>query len=234
MNDDLGLSPTVYGWGAGVFFLGYFLFEVPSNVLLERFGARIWIARIMLSWGLVSSAMAFVQGATSFCLLRFLLGVAEAGFYPGVVLYLTYWFPTEERAKVMAWFTLANPIATVIGGPISGAILTTTGSSGLLRSWQWLFLLEGVPAAVLGVVVAFVLKDRPEEAPWLTDEERAVLVRRIADDRARRVVQERLSLWHGLTNPRILLLGVIYFGCIGGGYGLSFWLPQILKGFGLT
>jgi D-galactonate transporter len=234
MNEDLGLSPTVYGWGAGVFFLGYFLFEVPSNVLLERLGARLWITRIMMSWGIISMAMAVVTGPASFCVLRFLLGVAEAGFFPGVVLYLTYWFPIEERAKVMGWFTLANPISTVVGAPLSGAILGATDSLGGLANWQWLFLLEGLPALVVGVVVAVSLTDRPRDATWLTAEEREIVEHRVAADEGKRTIRGKLTLWQGLTNPKLLLLGAVYFGCIGGSYGLSFWLPQIVKAFGVT
>jgi ACS family tartrate transporter-like MFS transporter len=234
MNRDLGLGPAIYGWGAGIFFLGYFLFEVPSNVLLERFGARLWIARIMISWGFISMGMAAVRGPSSFMVLRFLLGVAEAGFYPGVVLYLTYWFPAEERAKVMGWFTLANPISTVVGGPISGAILDAAGSFHGLRTWQWLFLIEGAPAVLMGIIVGIFLTDRPAQAPWLTLAEREQVEQWVAEDRAKRAVQRKLTLWEGLTDPRILLLGAIYFGCIAGNYGLSFWLPQIVKAFGLT
>jgi MFS family permease len=233
MNKELGFDPGVYGWGAGIFFIGYFLFEVPSNLVLERVGARRWIARIMVTWGIISIAMAAVRGPTSFYVLRFLLGAAEAGFYPGVVLYLTYWFPQAERARVMAWFTLANPIATVIGAPISGAILSTAGFSGL-RSWQWLFVLEGAPAVILGVVVWVVLRDRPSQAAWLTTEDREVIEARLTADREARAIQKPLTLWQGLSQPRILLFGAIYFGCIAGNYGLGFWLPQIVKAFGVT
>jgi D-galactonate transporter len=233
MNADLGFGPVVYGWGAGIFFLGYFLFEVPSNVLLSRLGARVWIARIMITWGIVSMAMAAVQGPASFYVLRFLLGVAEAGFYPGVVLYLTFWFPQEERAKVMGWFTLANPVSTVIGAPISGLILSL-GHLGGLRNWQWLFLVEGAPALVLGTLVWLWLRDGPAQAAWLTPAEREVIERRVERDRASRAIQRHLTLWEGLANPLVLGLGLVYFGCIAGNYGLSFWLPQLVKGFGLT
>ena len=233
MNADLGFGPLVYGWGAGIFFIGYFLFEIPSNVLLERLGARIWIARIMITWGIISMAMAAVRGPTSFFVLRFLLGVAEAGFYPGVVLYLTTWFPQEERARVMGWFTLANPISTVIGAPLSGFILSL-GHLGGLRNWQWLFLVEGAPAVVLGGLVWLWLRDTPAQAAWLAPEEREVIARRVDLDRARRAIQRPLTLWEALTNPVVLGLGLVYFGCIAGNYGLSFWLPQLVKGFGLT
>jgi ACS family tartrate transporter-like MFS transporter len=234
MNRDLGLDPAVYGWGAGIFFLGYFIFEVPSNVLLERFGARLWIARIMISWGIISMGMALVRGPSSFFALRFLLGAAEAGFYPGVVLYLTYWFPAEERGRVMGWFTLANPISTVFGAPISGAILGAAGSFAGLRTWQWLFLIEGAPAIVMGIIVGIFLTEKPSQAQWLTAEERESVARRIAADEATRAIKRNLTLWEGLVNPQILLFGAIYFGCIAGNYGLSFWLPQIIKSFGLS
>ena len=233
MNRDLGFGPAVYGWGAGVFFIGYFLCEVPSNVILELKGARVWIARIMISWGLVSMANALIRGSTSFYVLRFVLGAAEAGFYPGVILYLSAWFPSAERARVFGWFTLANPAAAVLGGPLSGAILSSPEWLGL-RSWQILFLVEGMPAVVLGWVIWRFLDDRPSEARWLGEGERALLARRVAEDAARRTYQQRLTLWQGLGNPRVLLLGAVYFGCIAGNYGLSFWLPQIVKAFGVT
>ncbi len=233
MNQDLGFGPAVYGWGAGVFFIGYFLCEVPSNVMLELLGARVWIARIMISWGLVSMAGATIRGPTSFYVLRFVLGAAEAGFYPGVIVYLGGWFPSAERARVFGWFTLANPIAAVLGGPLSGAILSHAEWMGV-RSWQILFLVEGFPAVVLGWVVWRFLADRPRDARWLSDEERALLERHVAADAERRVYKEKLTLWQGLRNPRVLLLGAVYFGCIAGNYGLSFWLPQIVKAFGVT
>ncbi len=160
MNKDIGLSPAVFGFGAGIFFWGYFLFEVPSNIILDRVGARIWIARVMITWGLVSAATAFVSGATSFYVLRFLLGVAEAGFFPGIILYLTYWFPARERAAVTALFMAAAPLSTVLGSPVSGALLEMNGLLGL-RGWQWLFLLEALPAVVLGFVVLGFMTDRP-------------------------------------------------------------------------
>ncbi len=233
MNQELGFGPTVYGTGAGIFFVGYFLCEVPSNVMLELKGARIWIARIMISWGLVSMATAAVRGAATFYLARFALGAAEAGFYPGVILYLSSWFPRAERARVVGWFTLANPVAAVAGAPLSGAILSTGGALGL-RSWQLLFLLEGVPALVIGFLVWRLLDDRPSEARWLSDDERALVARRIAADRGEHADRDRLTLRQGLTNPRVLLLGAVYFGCIAGNYGLAFWLPQIIKAFGFS
>ena len=231
MNEDLGFGPSVYGWGAGVFFIGYFLCEVPSNVMLELKGARVWIARIMVSWGLVSMATAAIRGSTSFYVARFVLGAAEAGFYPGVIVYLSAWFPAAERAKVFGWFTLANPIAAVLGGPLSGAILSTSGWLGM-RNWQLLYLMEGLPAVVLGWVVLRYLDDRPGQARWLTERERTLVEERVAEDARGRAYPGKLTLWQGLTNPRVVALGAVYFGCVAGNYGLSFWLPQIVKAFG--
>src|SRR5688572_2363947 len=167
MNDDLGFTPSIFGIGAGIFFVGYILFEIPSNLALQRFGARIWIARIMISWGLISTAMALVSGETSFYVMRFLLGVAEAGFFPGIILYLTYWFPARERARIIALFMAAVPLATMVGGPISGALIEMHGLFGL-KGWQWLFVVEGVPAVVLGAIALRVLDDKPEGARWLS------------------------------------------------------------------
>src|SRR5882762_2962786 len=171
MNKDLGFSPTVFGFGAGIFFLGYFLFEVPSNLVLDKVGARIWIARVMITWGLISGAMAFVQGVASFYALRFLLGAAEAGFFPGIILYLSYWFPARQRAAVTAIFMAAAPLSTVLGSPVSGALLEMHGLLGL-SGWQWMFIVEAVPAVILGVVVLFYMTDRPGQAKWLNDDER--------------------------------------------------------------
>jgi MFS transporter, ACS family, tartrate transporter len=232
MNQELHFTPVIYSWGAGIFFFGYFLFEVPSNLILERIGARVWIARIMVTWGILSILMATVRGPTSFYVIRFLLGAAEAGFYPGIMLYLTYWFPQHERARVTAWFFVAAPIASALGGPISGALLGLQLAS--LHGWQWLFIVEGAPALILGVVVWAVLRDRPDDAPWLTAPEREVLAAKLAADRAARANPKHLTLWQGLREPRILLLSAIYFGCVAGNYGLTFWLPQIIKGFGAS
>src|ERR1039457_5359538 len=175
MNKDLGFSPTVFGFGAGIFFLGYFLFEVPSNLVLNKVGARIWIARVMITWGLISGAMAFVHGPNSFYALRFLLGAAEAGFFPGIILYLSYWFPARQRATVTAVFMAAAPLSTVLGSPVSGALLEMHGLLGL-SGWQWMFIIEAVPALILGVMVLFYMTDRPEKAKWLRDDERNWLV----------------------------------------------------------
>ena len=224
MNQALGFSPTIYGFGAGIFFLSYVLFEIPSNVILSRVGARIWIARIMISWGLVSSAMMFVQGVTGFYTLRFLLGMAEAGFFPGIIYYLTRWFPIRERARTIAAFMTATLIAGVIGGPVSGALLSFHGFG--LAGWQWLFLLEGLPAVVLGLFVLKFLTERPEEAMWLSDAERATLVACLSEDSR---AQPAETTARALGNRRTWLLAVVYFTIPVTLYGIGFWLPQMLK-----
>ncbi len=228
MNRALGLTDAVYGFGAGLFFAGYFIFEIPSNLILARVGARRWIARIMISWGIVAIAMMEVRGAASFYLMRFLLGVAEAGFFPGVILYLTFWFPAHERARAIALFMTAAAIAGIVAGPISGAILTMHGALGL-AGWQWLFVLEGVPAIVLGIVVAARLPDGPDEAAWLSGPEHAAIAEAVARDSGG--VPHALNLKQGFADPRVWLLAAIYFGTVFGVYGVSFWLPQIIKGF---
>ncbi len=233
MNKDIGLSPTVFGFGAGIFFWGYFLFEVPSNLALDKFGARLWIARVMISWGLVSGAMAFVQGPTTFYALRFLLGVAEAGFFPGIILYLSYWFPARQRAAVTALFMAAAPLSTVLGSPVSGALLGMDGLLGL-KGWQWLFLLEAVPAVLLGFVVLAYMTDRPEQAKWLAKDERAWLVRTMNVELASKAAVASHSIWRGLADIRVLALALVYFGTSAGLYTLGVWAPQIIKQFGLS
>lgn len=233
MNKDLGLSSSVFGFAAGIFFWGYFLFEVPSNLALEKFGARIWIARVMISWGIVSGAMAFVQGATSFYVLRFLLGAAEAGFFPGIILYLSYWFPARQRAAVTALFMAAAPLSTVLGSPVSGALLELDGLLGF-KGWQWLFLLEAVPAILLGFVVLGYMTDRPEQAKWLGNDERDWLVRTMNAENADKAARASHSIWRGLADLRVLALSLIYFGTSAGLYTLGVWAPQIIKQFGLS
>ena len=233
MNKELGFSPAVFGFGAGIFFLGYFLFEVPSNLILEKVGARIWIARVMITWGLISGAMAFVEGSTSFYILRFLLGAAEAGFFPGIILYLSYWFPARKRAAVTALFMAAAPLSTALGSPISGALLEMHGLLGL-AGWQWMFLIEALPALVLGVVVLFYMTDRPEKAKWLADDERAWLVNEMNAEQAAKKGSASHSIWQGLANPKVLALSLVYFGTSAGLYTLGIWAPQIIKEFGLT
>ena len=233
MNKDLGFSPTVFGFGAGIFFLGYFLFEVPSNLVLDKVGARIWIARVMITWGLISGAMAHVQGPNSFYALRFLLGAAEAGFFPGIILYLSYWFPARQRAAVTAIFMAAAPLSTVLGSPVSGALLEMHGLYGL-AGWQWMFIIEAAPAIILGVVVLFYMTDRPEKAKWLKDDERNWLVSAMNAEAASKAATASHSIWRGLADLRVIALALIYFGTSAGLYTLGIWAPQIIKEFGLS
>jgi ACS family tartrate transporter-like MFS transporter len=233
MNTDLGFSPEIYGWGAGIFFIGYFLFEVPSNLVLEKVGARFWIFRIMVTWGLISAATAFVTGSTSFFILRFLLGAAEAGFLPGMILYLGYWFPLAVRARYVALFMAAVPIASAVGSPLSALVLQTHGFLGL-AGWQWLFILEGLPASILGLVVWFHLPDGPQTARWLTPDERQAIEARLAADRTSEAGATHEALWPALRDPRVLLMGTIYFGIVVGLYGIGLWLPQVIQAMGYT
>jgi MFS transporter, ACS family, tartrate transporter len=233
MNKDLGFSSSVFGFGAGIFFLGYFLFEVPSNLVLDKVGARIWIARVMITWGLISGAMAFVQGPNSFYTLRFLLGAAEAGFFPGIILYLSYWFPARQRAAVTAIFMAAAPLSTVLGSPVSGALLGMHGILGF-TGWQWMFIIEALPAIILGVVVLFYMTDRPEKAKWLDDEERHWLVTTMNAEAAGKAATASHSVWRGLADLRVIALSLVYFGTSAGLYTLGIWAPQIIKEFGLS
>jgi MFS transporter, ACS family, tartrate transporter len=242
MNQDLGLSQTAFGFGAGIFFIAYFIFEVPSNLLLERFGARKWIARIMLSWGILSGAMAFIPNIANatglgnehtFYLLRVLLGAAEAGFFPGIIFYLTLWFPTEYRARIVGYFMAAIPLSTVIGAPVSGILLYLHGGAGL-AGWQWLFVIEAVPAIILAGVVFFYLTDRPTDAAWLAADERNWLAERLQIERRHRETMHSYTVTQALVNPRVIGLGLVYFGAVATNYGLSFFLPQIVKAFGLN
>jgi len=233
MNRDLGLTASEYGKGAGIFFIAYFLFEVPSNLLLERFGARKWIARIMLTWGLISGATAFVGGATSFYVVRVLLGIAESGFFPGIIFFLTLWFPAVYRARMIGYFMAAIPLSTVIGAPVSGLLLGLDGFLGM-KGWQWLFILEAVPSLILSAVVFFYLTDRPSDASWLAEDERAWLVSRLEQERRQRETIRNYSVLQALLNPKVLALSLVYFGSVAMNYGLSFFLPQIVKAFGMS
>ena len=224
MNKDLGFSPAVFGFGAGIFFLGYFLFEVPSNLVLEKVGARIWIARVMITWGIVSGAFAFITGDTSFYIARFLLGAAEAGFFPGIILYLSYWFPARRRAGVVSLFMAAAPISVVLGSPISSALLEMNGVLGL-KGWQWMFLLEAAPAVLLGFVVLAYMTDRPEKANWLKDDERDWLVKTMDAEHSAKAATASHSIWRGLADIRVLALSLIYFGTSAGLYTLGEILP---------
>lgn len=233
MNAELKFSPTIFAWGAGIFFFGYFIFEVPSNLALEKFGASRWIARIMVTWGIISALMATVSGEWSFYILRFLLGVAEAGFFPGIILYLTYWYPAEYRARFLAAFAIAVPVSTVIGAPVSGLLLGLDGAMGM-KGWQWLFIIEGVPSILLGVVSWFYLTDRPEHADWLSPEQKAWLAAKLNAEIAAKQAVKHMTLGEALSSPKVIVLSLVYFGFVGALYGMQFWLPQIVKAFGLT
>ena len=235
MLDDLGWSESAYGLGAGIFFLGYIACGIPSNLMLQRFGARRWLTLVMLMWGLLSSALLLVRSQESFYILRFLTGCAEAGFFPGMVYYLSRWFPANQRGRVMALFMAAIPLSGVLGGPFSGWILGHfDGGQQGLAAWQWLFLLQGLPTVALGIGLAFVLSDSPETASWLTPRERDALAKALADDRASatNVTADRLS--QVLLTPGIWLLGLIYFSIQGGVYAINFWLPSIIKASGIA
>jgi ACS family tartrate transporter-like MFS transporter len=233
MNKDIGLSAYAYGLGAGIFFIGYCAFEIPSNLMLVRVGARIWIARILFTWGLCACAMAWVQGPKSFLTLRFILGVAEAGFFPGVILYLTYWFPARYRARIISRFMLSIPISLAVGAPVSTWLLQLNGLLGL-RGWQWLYILEGVPAVLLSMVVLTLLPDTPTKASWLNESEKSWLQRELEQDREKGSVKPTASIAKAFTSPIILALGFIYFADTGANLGLSMFLPQIIKAQGFS
>jgi MFS transporter, ACS family, tartrate transporter len=225
MNKEIGLTATQFGRGAGILFLGYCFLELPSNMILYRVGARVWIARIMISWGLISTATIFVRGPLSFYLLRFLLGAAEAGFFPGVAFFLGNWFPAEYRTRVIAWFMVAIPVSSVLGGATSGALLQMNGIFGL-AGWKWLFIIEGLPVAVLGFVLLRVLTDRPADALWLTERDRQIVRERVSGEVRHKEVRHLLP---ALKDVRVLLLAGVQFGFLVGSYGVGIWLPQIIK-----
>ena len=233
MNQELGLTPTTFGWAAGLFFIGYFVCELPSNLAMQRVGARRWIARIMISWGLVSAATALVTGPVSFSIMRFLLGMAEAGFTPGIYLFFTLWFPGQWRARATAAFLVGIPVANMIGSPISGALLTLHGLGGV-AGWQWLLLIEGVPAVILGVACLFVLADEPKDAAWLPPEQRSWLQQRLSDEKISMAAKHGSSLRAAFANPALFVLAFINFCGICGSLGVGIWLPQIVKEFGLS
>jgi ACS family tartrate transporter-like MFS transporter len=233
MNKDLGFSAYLYGWGAGIFFFGYFLFEIPSNLILEKVGARIWIARIMITWGIISGLTAFITGTTSFLIIRFLLGAAEAGFFPGMILYLTYWFPAQYRGRVISTLFIAQPVANAIASSGSAAILGMDGVLGF-RGWQWIFIIEAIPAVLLGLFILRVMTDRPARAEWLADDERAWLQTRLDNENS---VIERgghMTWTKALSDPRVVALSMIYLGSVTANYGIVFFMPQIVKGLGLS
>ncbi|MGU3538945.1 MFS transporter [Methylobacterium sp. A54F] len=231
MLSDLQFSETVYGLGAGIFFIGYFLFEVPSNIILHKVGARIWIARVMFTWAVISAAMMFVTTPTMFYVLRFLLGVAEAGLFPGVILYLTYWFPAARRGSIIAMFMTGIPIAGLIGGPLSGWIMHSMSGAYGLAGWQWMFLIEALPSFLLAFVVLAYLDDGIAKAKWLTGDEKALLIRNIEADTGGATAHR---LRDGFTSPWVWLLSGIYLFFIMGLYGVGFWLPTLIKGAGVT
>ena len=231
MNRELGLTATMFGLASGIFFIGYLLLEVPSNLALHRFGARRWITRILVSWGIVASVMAFAPNATVLIILRFLLGVAEAGFFPGIILYLTFWFPAEYRARAVGWFMVAVPISTAVGSTVSALIIAAGDGLFGLSGWRVMFLFEGIPAILLGVVTFFALSDRPEQARWLADDERAWLRRRLDAEAAQVEKADHWTLRRALTAPRILALAFVYFGVTYGLYALGFFLPTIVSDF---
>ena len=242
MDADIGITDTMFGFGAGVFFLAYFLLEVPSNLALDRVGARRWIARIMFSWGLISGAMAFIpaiakttdfSGEHTFYALRILLGFAEAGFFPGIIFFLTLWFPAAYRARIIGYFMAAIPLSSALGSPVSASLLGLDGALGF-KGWQWLFVAEAAPALVLAFVTYFYLTDRPADAHWLETEERDWLVDRLAtEDKVRGSVSPG-SVLRSLYDPRVLAASLIYFGVVAALYGVGFWLPSIVKGFGVS
>jgi ACS family tartrate transporter-like MFS transporter len=233
MNKAVGIDPKTYGLGAGIFFIGYFILEVPSNLALQRFGARTWIARIMITWGIISAAFALIGGPIAFLVLRFLLGAAEAGFFPGVILFLTYWYPAVYRAKIVGIFMVAIPLAGLIGSPISGAVLGMSGVLGL-GGWQWIFLLEAAPTLLLGLVAYFWLTDRPEHASWLAPEQRQWLIRTLEVERRRAPRISHPSVWKVMSNKYVLIMALVYSGAAGASTALALWMPQLVKSFGLS
>ena len=231
MRTDLDMSAGTFGFAVGMFFWGYFIFEVPSNVILEKIGARIWIARIMISWGILAGLTAMVTGSTSFSIVRFLLGVAEAGFFPGVILYFTYWFPSHHHARIVSGFLVGLPFAVAVGSPISTALLGLDGLFGL-RGWQVMFIAEAIPTVVIGFVTFFVLTDRPEQATFLTADERNWLVNTIAAERRATESVRKFTLWQALYNPKVLLLALNYFGIVTASLGMLYFIPQMIKSLG--
>lgn len=233
MNAELGFTATVYGWGAGLFFIGYFIGEVPSNLILSKVGARIWFARIMITWGIFAIAMGFITGDVSFFVIRFLLGVAEAGFFPGVIYYLTLWFPAEYRGRIFGLFLIISPLNNTIAAPLGGLILKYFDGTMGYPGWRWLFIIEGIPTIFLAYLCLRVVIDRPDNATWLTDKEKAHLRDKLAREAASRTETKHLSIWQTLGHPKVLLFAVVYTSLAIGIYGLSLWMPQIIKG-GLT
>jgi ACS family tartrate transporter-like MFS transporter len=231
MQSELGMSAAAFGFAAGTFYWGYFLFEVPSNIILEKVGARLWIARIMITWGILAGVTALVTGATSFAIVRFLLGAAEAGFFPGLILYFTYWFPSRHHARIVSGFLIGLPLAVAAGAPISTGLLGLDGLFGL-RGWQIMYLAEAIPTVVIGVLTWFVLTDKPREAKFLTAEEKAWLARTLASERSAKEAVRTFTMWQALYNPKVLLLALNYFGIVTASLGMLIFIPQIIKSLG--
>ena len=231
MRDDLGMSAGTFGFAVGMFYWGYFIFEVPSNVILEKVGARIWIARIMITWGIFAGLTAAATGSTSFAIVRFLLGVAEAGFFPGIILYFTYWFPSHHHARIVSGFLVGLPVAVAIGAPISTSLLGLDGLFGL-RGWQIMYIAEAIPTVVIGVLTYFVLTDRPQQAKFLTEEERNWLVATIAAERRATEAARKFTLWEALYDPKVLLLALNYVGIVTASLGMLIFVPQMIKSLG--
>jgi MFS transporter, ACS family, tartrate transporter len=234
MNKDLGLDSAIYGMAAGAFFWGYFLFEVPSNMILEKVGARIWIARIMVSWGLLSGATAFCTGPWSFVTMRFLLGLAEAGLFPGMILFFTYWFPDWHRARIVSGFMVALPLAVAAGAPVSTGILVAFNGILGLAGWRWMFIAEAVPTVLVGIFILFFVTDRPSLARWLSGEEREWLIATLDTERSLVEAKRKVSVWQSFWDPKVLLLTLNYFGIVGASVGMLLFVPQIVKQLGLT
>jgi ACS family tartrate transporter-like MFS transporter len=233
MQSDLHMSAAAFGFAAGTFYWGYFIFEVPSNVIMEKVGARLWIARIMITWGIFAGITAMVTGSTSFSVVRFFLGVAEAGFFPGIVLYFTYWFPSHHHARIVSGFLIGLPIAVAAGAPVSTAILGLDGLFGL-RGWQVMYILEAIPTIIIGVVTLFVLTDRPEQAKFLTTEEKTWLAGKLAAERRAKEAVKTFGMWQAMFNPKVLLLSLNYFGIVVASLGMLIFIPQIIKSIGVT
>lgn len=233
MNASIGLTAAAYGLSSTAFYLGYCIFEVPSNVILDKVGARIWIARIMITWGLASGATAFITGPTSFLVVRFLLGLAEAGLFPGIVLLFTYWFPDHHRARIVSSFTLALPISVAIGAPISTAILGMDGFLGY-AGWKWIYIMEAIPTILLGFFVLFAMTDKPAKAHWLAADEKEWLINTLEHERRAVESARKFGMWEGLVNPKILLLSINYLGIVTASLGLLLFVPQIIKSLGAS
>jgi ACS family tartrate transporter-like MFS transporter len=233
MRGDLHMTAADFGFAAGTFYWGYFIFEVPSNIIMEKVGARLWIARIMITWGILAAATAFSTGSESFAIIRFFLGLAEAGFFPGLILYFTYWFPHYHHARIISGFLVGLPIAVAAGAPISTAMLSLDGWLGL-RGWQHMYILEGIPTVLIGIVVLFVLTDKPEQATFLTVEEKAWLAGQLAAEREAKDAVKKISLWQSFFDPKVMLLSLNYLGIVTASLGMLIFIPQIIKSLGVT